>query len=118
MYGGLAIAIGFGTALLGGWCLVEAARDRWLDRSHLVVLGIGEAALLIQSILAAFRLAGGDRPGEFVTFLGYLAVSVVILPAAVALAAMERTRWGAAIAGVGAITAAVVTLRLTQVWAT
>ena len=118
MYDGLSTAIMIGSLAVGVWCLVAAARDRWIDVTHLVGLALAEGALLVQAALALHAVGQGDRPGEFVTFLGYVATSVLALPAAVALSFMERTRWGAVIAGAAAIVAAVLTLRLRQVWGT
>ena len=116
MYERLLTALMIVALLIGAWCFVAAARDRWIGRPHLVGLVVVEAALLAQAIVAVVRIAGGERPEEFATFLGYLVTSVVVLPLAVALSFMERTRWGAVIAGAGAVVVAVLTLRLQQVW--
>ncbi len=118
MHDGLAIAIMIGALAVGAWCFVAVARDRWIDVSHLVGLSAVEGALLVQAALALAAIGGGHRPGEYATFLGYLATSVLTLPAVVALCLMERTRWGSVIAGSGSLVAAVLTLRLQQVWAT
>lgn len=118
MHDGLAIAITIGSLLVGGWCFVAVARNRWIDVSHLVALGVLEGAILVQAALALVAMGGGHRPGEYLTFLGYLITSVLTLPAAVALSVMERTRWGSTVAGAAALVAAVLTLRLLQVWAT
>jgi hypothetical protein len=112
----LAIAIVIGGLLLAGWCLVPVVRDRWIDRSHLAGLALLELAMLVQAGIATARLIGGGRPAEYATFIGYLLSSVLIVPAAVALSWMERTRYGSVIAMAGALVAAVVTLRLRQVW--
>jgi thiamine transporter ThiT len=61
-------------------------------------------------------MAGGDRPAELATFIGYLVTAALMLPLAVVLSFMERTRWGAVIAGVAALTVAVLVLRLQQTW--
>ncbi len=50
------------------------------------------------------------------TFVGYLVAASVLLPLAVALSFMERTRWGSVIAGAGSLVLAVLVLRLLQVW--
>jgi hypothetical protein len=113
---GLATVIMIASLLVGGWCFVAAARDRWIDVSHLVGLVLVELAVLVQTVLAAVALGRGDRPVEFATFVGYLVVTVLLLPAAVVLSFLERTRWGAVIAGGGAVVTAVLVLRLTQVW--
>jgi len=116
VHNGLAIAIMIASLVVGGWCFVAAARDRWIDVSHLAGLILVELGVLVQTVLAAVALIRGDRPVEFATFLGYLVVTALLLPATVVLSFLERTRWGAVIAGGGAIVTAVLVLRLTQVW--
>jgi hypothetical protein len=118
VHDGLAITIIVASLIVGGWCFVAVARDRWIDVTHLVGLAILEGGLLVQAALALSDIGAGQRPGEFVTFIGYLITSVLMLPAAVGLAVMERTRWGAVIAGTAAVVVAVLTVRMQQVWAT
>lgn len=116
MHSGFAAVIMIASLVVGAWCFVAVARDRWIDVTHLVGLAVVEALVLVQTVLAVVALVGGDRPVEFATFVGYLVVSLIMLPLAVALAFMERTRWGAVIVGAGAVVVAVLTLRLEQVW--
>ena len=116
MNDGLAIAIMIFSLLLAAWCVAAMVRRRWLNLSHLVGLGVLEVALLTQAGLAIAGIAGGHRPTEFVTFIGYLVTSVLFVPLCVGLAALERTRWGSAIAAGGCVVATVLTLRLQQVW--
>jgi hypothetical protein len=113
---GLAVAIMVASLLVGGVCLAAAARDRWLDRWHLVGLAVVELGVLVQAVLAVVALVGGDRPAELLTFIGYLVVTTLFLPAAVGLSLLERTRWGSVIAGAGSIVVAVLMLRLLQTW--
>jgi len=101
---------------VAAWCFGAAARDRWIGVTHLAGLVLLEVALLAQAVAAVVRIAGGERPEEFATFIGYLATSVLVVPLAVVLSVMERTRWGAVIVGAAAVVAAVLTLRLQQVW--
>src|SRR5262245_33649711 len=102
--------------VVGGACLAAAARDRWLDDWHLVGLAAVEATVLVEVGLAVAHLIGGDRPVQFATFIGYLVVTTLFLPAAVGLSLLERTRWGSVIAGAGSIVVAVLMLRLLQTW--
>jgi len=117
VYWGLAVTIMIASLLVAAWCFVAVTRDRWIDMTHLAGLVVVEVALLAQATVALVRIGGGDRPDEFATFVGYLATSVVVVPVAVVLSFMERTRWGSVIAGAGAVVVAVLTLRLQQVWA-
>ena len=116
MNNGLAVAIMVASLLVGAACLVEAGRDRWLAAWHLAALAVVEIAVLVQVVLAVVALAGGDRPVEFATFVGYLIVTTLFLPAAVGLSMLERTRWGAVIAGSASLVVAVLMLRLVQTW--
>ncbi len=118
MHDPLAIGIVIISLLVAVWCFVAVSRDRWIDVTHLAGLAVVEGLLLVQAALALAAIGGGHRPGEFVTFLGYVATSVLTVPAAVLLSLMERTRWGSIIAGSAALIAAVLTVRLEQVWAT
>lgn len=116
VYERLLTAIMIVALLIGAWCFVAAARDHWIGRPHLVGLIALEAAVVAQAVVVVVRLAGGERPEEYATFLGYLVTSVVFLPLAVGLSFMERTRWGAVIAGGGCVVVAVLALRLQQLW--
>jgi hypothetical protein len=117
VYDGLALAIMIASLAAAAWCGIAALRDRWLDLTHLGLLALVELAVLVQAVIAVVRIAGGAEPAEFGTFVGYLIVAVLTVPATVGLAFAEKTRWGAAIAGAGAFTLAVLVLRLGQVWA-
>ncbi|HET8661926.1 MAG TPA: hypothetical protein VFM55_23395 [Micromonosporaceae bacterium] len=116
MSSGLAVAVIACSLVLAAGCLLTAARDRAPGRVHLAGAAVVEAVLLAQVVVAVVRLAGGERPGSLVTFVGYLVAAPLLLPAAAALAALERTRWGAVILGVAALVLPVLMLRLQQLW--
>jgi hypothetical protein len=116
VYGPLALAIMLASLAVGAWCFVAVARDRYLDRSHWLALGLLEALVLVQTVVAVARLIAGDRPVELVTFIGYLLTTVLFVPAGAALARMEPTKWGSVIAGAAALVVAVLALRLQQTW--
>jgi hypothetical protein len=116
VYEELSIVVMVASLLVGAWCFVSAARQRWLGAGQVVAIIAVELVLLAQAVAAAVRLVAGVRPEQFGTFLGYLITSVIVLPLAALLAFMERTRWGSVIAGVAGLVVAVLTLRLRQVW--
>lgn len=116
MISGLVIVIIVVALLVAAWCFVAVARDRWIDLTHLIGLAVVELAVLVQTVIAVLRLAGGDRPVELATFVGYLITAALLLPLAMVLSFMERTRWGAVIAGAAAVVVAVLMLRLQQTW--
>jgi ABC-type Fe3+-siderophore transport system permease subunit len=112
----LATIIGVASLALAGWVLVPVLRNRWIDCTHVVALGVLEGALVAQAVLATVWMAQGNRPSELATFIGYLVASVIILPLAVLLSYLERTRWGSVIVMAGCVVTAVLMLRLYQVW--
>jgi hypothetical protein len=116
VYGWLATVLVVMSLVVAAWCFVAAARDRFIDRSHLVGLALVELGLLLQVVVAAVRIVGGERPVELVAFIGYVAMAALMVPAAVVVALLERTRYGSVIAGAGSLVLAVLVLRLHQLW--
>jgi hypothetical protein len=116
VYQELSLVVMAASLLVGAWCFVSAARDRWLGAAQVLALIAVELVLLAQALAATLRIFAGVRPEQFGTFIGYLVTSVIVVPLAVLLAFMERTRWGSIIAGVAGVVVAVLTLRLRQVW--
>jgi hypothetical protein len=116
VYDGLALATIVGSLLVGAWCLVAAARDRWIDLTHLIGLAAVALAVVVQAVIAVVRMAGGEQAGSPVTFVGYLITAVLLVPAGTGLSFMERTRWGSVIAGSASLITAVLVLRLGQLW--
>ena len=95
-------------------CAVTAVHGR--QRSALIVpaLILIEVCLLGQAVFGVAHLAGGPRPAELATHLGYLGASVTVLPAAAASVRLEEHRWGSTALAVGCVVAAVVSIRLHQ----
>ena len=83
---------------------------------HLAVAALLEAVLLLQAGIAVARLAGGDRPEQTATFLGYLGGVVVMPVAGVLWSRTEPSRWAGTIIGIAALVAAVMVWRLLQLW--
>lgn len=116
MIDGLANTVIALSLLAAGWCAVAVFRDRPLGVSHLVGAAILEVALLVQLGVAIAELAGGDRPSEVGTFIGYQIGSVVAPPIGVVLGLAERTRWGSAVLCVVFLVIPVLVVRLQQIW--
>ena len=116
MWTPLAYAVIAGALGLGVWCLVSAARGRFLNQTQYSGLLALSLVVLVQAIVAAVRLVGGERPEDLATFVGYLLTAALLMPAGLSLARMEPTRWGSVIAGGASLVVAVLTLRLLQVW--
>ena len=100
-------------ALLGGAAMLARRR---IGLVHVVGTVLLEILLLAQAVLAVVALAGGERPAETATFLGYL-VGVVLVPVAGLLwARAEPTRWAGGVIVVAGLVVAVMAWRLLQLW--
>ncbi len=65
-------------------------------------------------LVAVVGLITGDRPGDWVTFVGYLITTIAFAPVGFYLARLEPTRWGTLILGVACLVLPVLVLRLQQ----
>jgi hypothetical protein len=100
-------------AVLG---LASTLARRRIGLVHLVGAGVLEVVLLVQAAIAVVAMAGGSRPEDTATFLGYL-VGVLLVPVAGVLwARTERTRWAGVVIAVAAVVVAVMGWRLLQLW--
>ena len=103
--------------LLAGYAGLTAARDRRMGVDLLVALGVLEVLLLVLVGLIAAKLASGARPaGGLPTLIGYLIAMPVVPVAAGFWGLLERTRWGPAVIAVAGLVAAVLMVRLHQIW--
>jgi len=65
------------------------------------------------------KLSGGGgahRPAGLATLIGYLIATPLVPVAAAAWGLMERSRWGPAVVAVAGLVAAVLMVRLHQIW--
>jgi len=114
--GPLALVATVALLALAAFAGLTALRDRPIGRAHLLAAAAAELAVLVLAGAALVAIAGGERPAQPATFAGYLVTAVLLVPAGVALARMEPTRWGAAILAGAALVVPVLVLRLGQVW--
>jgi hypothetical protein len=104
---GLALAV---------WSLVMTALNRRMGLSLLVALGVLEILLLVEVGIIVARLAGGTHPAGLATLIGYL-IAMPLVPVAAAFWGMlERSRWGPAVIAVAGLVAAVLMVRLHEIW--
>lgn len=75
-----------------------------------------EALLLLQAVLAAIAMAGGDLPADTPTFLGYLSGIVLIPVAGLLWARTETSRWAGTVLAVAGAAVAVMIWRLLNIW--
>jgi hypothetical protein len=104
-------------ALVGVLAVVAAAGVRCGAAVRAGVV-IGELLLIVQALLAVISLARGHRPGDAATNLGYLVVSVALLPllAGRALGESEPTRTEYVVVALACGATIVVVLRLHATW--
>lgn len=73
--------------------------------------------LLVQVVVAIIApLAGNPPTGSLLEYWVYLVSAVMIPPASVAWALIDRTRWSTVVIGVGAFAVAVMVWRMWVIW--
>jgi hypothetical protein len=101
---------------LAGYALLMTALNRRMGIGLLAALGVLEILLLVLVAVIVARLAGGGHPAALATLIGYL-IAVPLVPVAAAFwGLLERSRWGPAVIAVAGLVAAVLMVRLHQVW--
>jgi hypothetical protein len=111
---GLAVALIAVSLVLAVSAGLFALLDRLPPRVHLQGLLLLQLGLLLQAVVVLVRVGGFE--GSLGELLGYLAVSVLLVPGGMVLALEERSRWGTAVLGAACFTVAVVVVRLLAVW--
>ena len=103
--------------VLAGYALLMTALNRRMGVSLLVALGVLEILLLVQVGIVVARLASGARPAGGVAVLtGYLIAMPLVPLAAAFWGLLERSRWGPAVIAVAGLVAAVLMVRLHEIW--
>jgi hypothetical protein len=101
---------------LAGYALLLTALNRRMGTSLLAALGVLEILLLVLVGMIVARLVGGGRPAGLVMLIGYLIATPLVPVAAAFWGALERSRWGSAVAIVAGLVAAVLMVRLHEIW--
>jgi hypothetical protein len=101
---------------LAGYALLMTVRNRRTGLVLLAALGVLEILLLVQIGIVVAKLVDGGRPASLPTLIGYL-IAMPLVPLVAGLwGAMERSRWGPAVVAVAGLVAAVLMVRLHQIW--
>ncbi len=116
MIDGLAYAVVALAAIAGGWGLVTAAANKPPGKAQLLFAAGVEVVTLAQTVIAAVQLAGGFRPAELATTIGYLIGVVVLIPIAWFWANIERTRFSGVVMAIAGLSVGAMTLRLLVLW--
>ncbi|WP_372735984.1 hypothetical protein [Nocardioides sp.] len=105
------IAIGY-AVIVALACVYSAlrwrARPPWLDSLAWML----EVLVVIRALAGLAVLAGGSRPEEFSTHLGYLIASVCIVPIALGSVPDDRGPWSVGVIGVAAVAVLVISVRM------
>ena len=101
---------------LAGYALLMTALNRRMSVILLAALGVLEILLLVEVGIILAKLADGERPAGLPTLIGYL-IAIPLVPVAAAIwGLMERSRWGPAVIAVAGLVAAILMVRLHQIW--
>jgi vacuolar-type H+-ATPase subunit I/STV1 len=101
---------------LAGYALLLTALNRRMSVPLLAALGVLEILLLVLVGLIVAKLASGEHPASLPTLIGYLIAMPLVPIAAGFWGLMERSRWGPAVIAVAGLVAAVLMVRLHQIW--
>lgn len=116
MNGALPTTIIVAGLVLAGYALLLTVLGKRMGTSLLAALGVLEILLLVLAGMIVYRLTEGGRPSARVVLIGYLIAMVLVPVAAAFLGAIERSRWGSAVSVVAGLVAAVLMVRLHQIW--
>jgi hypothetical protein len=101
---------------LAGYALLLTALNRRMSVPLLAALGVLEILLLVLVGLIVAKLASGEHPASLATLIGYLIAMPLVPVAAGFWGLLERSRWGPAVIAVAGLVAAVLMVRLHQIW--
>jgi hypothetical protein len=101
---------------LAGYALLMTALNHRMNVPMLAAVGVLEILLLVQVGIVVAKLADGARPASLPTLIGYLIATPLVPVVAAAWGLMERSRWGPAVVAIAGLVAAVLMVRLHQVW--
>lgn len=95
---------------------VQVIRDRPPNLLSFVLLGVIEAGLVVQLVMGLSQVRDAPQGVSVPTYVGYLLVSLVVLPLAVGWSWAERSRGGTATILVGLALVPYLFVRLYEIW--
>jgi hypothetical protein len=101
---------------LAGYALLMTVLNRRMNVPLLAAVGVLEILLLVQVGIVVAKLASGHRPAGLAVLIGYLIATPIVPLAAAFWGLLERSRWGPAVIAVAGLVAAVLMVRLHQIW--
>ena len=104
-------------AAAGLLCMVLGLAGRRPSDLSVAGLALLELLLIAQTVVAFIAPFVGNPPtGSLLEFWVYLISAVLIPPAAVGWALIERSRWSTVIMGIAALSVAVMVWRMYAIW--
>ncbi|MDE0547184.1 hypothetical protein [Microbacterium sp. C7(2022)] len=105
-------------AVAGGlFCIIAGLAGRRPSDFTVGALALLELLLIAQVVIAIIApLAGNPPTGSLLEYWVYLVSAVLLPPAGVAWALVERSRWSTVIMGVAALAVAVMVWRMQVIW--
>jgi hypothetical protein len=101
---------------LAAYAGLLTALNKRMGGGLLAALCVLEILLLVLVGMIVAKLAEGGRPASLPTLIGYLIATPLVPLAAGFWGAMERSRWGPAVVAVAGLVAAVLMVRLHEIW--
>jgi len=83
-------------------------RPPWLDSMAWML----EFLLGVRALAGLGAIAGGDRPDSLATHVGYLIVSVCVIPIALRSDPEDRSRWSIGVLAVAVLAVGVISVRM------
>ncbi|MFZ4116925.1 MAG: hypothetical protein ACOYKO_00360 [Rhodoluna sp.] len=106
----VALSVGLLCIILG---LINRPPSWWSVGSVALV----EALLLVQLVASIVLVASGNQAkGDTLEYFGYIITALIVPPAAVGWAIIDRSRWSTVVLGVSGLTIAVMLARMWQIW--
>ena len=101
----------------GSLAVILGLAKRKPSNLSLGALAVVELGLAIQLVVSIVLVLMGQRAqSDTVEFFAYLVVALMVPVGAVFWALIERSRWATVVLGVGALTVAVMLVRMQQLW--
>ncbi len=106
----LALAVALYCIILG---LINRPPSWW----SVGAVALVEGFLLVQlAVTIALVASGNQAKGDTVEFFGYILTALIVPPAAVGWAIVDRSRWSTVVLGVSGLTVAIMLVRMWQIW--
>jgi hypothetical protein len=116
MNGALPTTIIVAGLALAGYALLMTALNHRMNVPLLAALGVLEVLLIVEVGIVVANLADGHRPTGLAVLIGYLCAIPIVPLAAAFWGLLERSRWGPAVVAVAGLVAAILMVRLHQIW--